>query len=74
MLNKVKKKILVVSYTFPPSPGIGGRRWAKFSKVLVQKGWDVDVIAAKITRDSESVWMKDVLHFEKFHDYYLKYF
>ena len=63
--NKVKKKILVVSYTFPPTPGIGGRRWAKFSKVLVQKGWNVDVIAAKITRDSESVWMKDVLHFEK---------
>lgn len=36
----------IVSYTFPPSKEIGGRRWAKFSKHLVSRGHKVTVICA----------------------------
>ncbi len=37
----------IVSYTFPPAKEIGGRRWAKFSYQLVQKGHKVTVICSK---------------------------
>jgi hypothetical protein len=36
----------IVSYTFPPSRQIGGRRWAKFSQHLRRLGHDVTVICA----------------------------
>ncbi len=36
----------IVSYTFPPSQDIGGRRWAKFSQHLSKKGHEVTVICA----------------------------
>lgn len=41
------KHILLISYTFPPYPGIGGRRWAKFAKYLAKEGYTVHVICAK---------------------------
>ncbi|MBK7309201.1 MAG: glycosyltransferase [Sphingobacteriaceae bacterium] len=37
---------VIVSYTFPPSKGIGGRRWAKFSQHIAKKGHEVTVICA----------------------------
>lgn len=36
----------IVSYTFPPSKEIGGRRWAKFSQQLAKYGHKVTVICA----------------------------
>jgi len=36
----------IVSYTFPPSNDIGGRRWAKFSQHLAKKGHEVTVLCA----------------------------
>lgn len=37
----------IVSYTFPPSKEIGGRRWAKFSQQLARKGHKVTVVCAE---------------------------
>lgn len=53
-------KVLVVSHTFPPAGGIGGRRWAKFAKSLVSKGYQVQVIAAAMPVSEISLWSDDV--------------
>lgn len=54
------KKILIISYTFPPAPGIGGRRWAKYGKYLHRNGFDISVIAAKNKNTKKSPWLKDI--------------
>lgn len=54
------KKLLIVSYTFPPTPGIGGRRWAKFAKYLKRKGYDLTVMTADIPSEQKSEWTLDI--------------
>ena len=54
------KKILIICYAFPPYPGIGGRRWAKFAKYLIRSGYEVYSIAANNPFDKESAWLSDV--------------
>lgn len=53
-------KLLIISHYFPPVPGVGGRRWAKFVKYLSRKdGVSIHVISAQNT-------VKDVVSsFEK---------
>jgi glycosyltransferase involved in cell wall biosynthesis len=60
------KKILIISYTFPPAPGIGGRRWAKFSKELIAEKHDVKVItfSSDIGIDKSSEWTKDIVTYK----------
>lgn len=53
-------KVLIICFTFPPYPGIGGRRWAKFAKYLSRKGCDVRVLAAKKTEEQDSQWLSDI--------------
>ena len=55
------KKILIVTHIFPPTPGIGGRRWAKFAKYLSKTGNEVSVISAENHSIEKSQWEKDVL-------------
>jgi len=46
----MKLNVLVISSYFPPVPGVGGRRWAKFVKYLSRKeAINVHVISAKNT-------------------------
>jgi hypothetical protein len=59
MSNKI---ILIICYSFPPYPGIGGRRWAKFAKFLAQEGYVVHVIGAKNRFNHSSLWAEDVIH------------
>lgn len=54
-----KNKILIVCYSFPPHPGIGGRRWAKFSKMLSLQGYEPLVIGAKNYSNNVSFWTDD---------------
>lgn len=56
----MNKSLLLISYTFPPYPGIGGRRWAKFVKYLVRLGYKVHVITAANPFNNNSLWVNDV--------------
>lgn len=58
----MNKDILVASYYFPPNPGIGGRRMAKFCKYLVQKGYTVHVISVENPHSESSQWINEVKH------------
>lgn len=50
--------IAIISYTFPPSLEIGGRRWAKFCKQLQKKGNEVTVICSGNTHSSQKDWYR----------------
>lgn len=55
----MKKSILIISYIFPPTTGIGGRRWAKFAKYFQQNNAEVNVISVK-SSSQYSEWKSDV--------------
>lgn len=60
-LTNPKKNILIVSQTFPPEPGIGGRRWAKFAKFLHRAGVNTHVLSRRAGFTGErSLWTDDV--------------
>jgi len=59
------KKVLIVSYYFPPFPKVGGRRWAKFAKYLNRDGFDTHVVCITYNGDNESPWNKDVIDYEE---------
>ncbi|OEJ99970.1 glycosyltransferase family protein [Roseivirga misakiensis] len=40
MDNEKRKRILVITYYWPPSGGAGVQRWLKFTKYLPDFGWD----------------------------------
>ncbi|MEL0225070.1 MAG: glycosyl transferase family 1, partial [Flavobacteriaceae bacterium] len=40
----VSKKVLILSYYWPPSGGSGVQRWMYFAKYLKQLGWEPIVI------------------------------
>ena len=44
--DSTDRRLLVVSYHFPPDGTIGGQRWAGLSKYLARLGWEVHVITA----------------------------
>jgi glycosyltransferase involved in cell wall biosynthesis len=58
----MNKKVLIISYTFPPSSGIGGRRWAKFGKYLEREGFKVFVLAAQNRELVDSPWLNDIVN------------
>ncbi len=51
----MSNKVLIVSYTFPPASGVGGRRWSKLSLQLAQRGHTVHIITASSDSDGEHV-------------------
>lgn len=68
-MSTEKAPILIACYTFPPAPGIGGRRWAKFAKGLAQAGHTVHVLCAEpVPGAALSPWWDDVRH-ERIHLY-----
>ena len=38
------KKILLITYYWPPAGGSGVQRWLNFSKYLVELGWNITVL------------------------------
>ncbi len=46
--NSAIRRLLVITYHFPPDGSIGGQRWAGLSKYLARLGWEVHVITAAV--------------------------
>ena len=44
--NPEVRRLLVITYHFPPDGSIGGQRWAGLSKYLARLGWEVHVITS----------------------------
>lgn len=70
-MSNSSKNILIISYVFPPYPGIGGRRWAKFAKYLHRAGHNVYVIAAQNPFEQISTFVSDIKELPKENIYYL---
>ncbi len=51
------KKVLIISYYWPPSGGAGVQRWVKFSKYLEKQGWEPFVIT--VNPDKASYALQD---------------
>ena len=47
MMNNSAKKILLISYHFPPSAAVGGLRSLNFAKSLPSLGWSPYVLTIK---------------------------
>jgi len=46
------KRLLVVSYHYPPDGAVGGLRWAGYAKYLARLGWDVHVLTASTATEA----------------------
>lgn len=46
MSSQRRRRLLVISFHFPPDGSVGGLRWAGMSKYLARAGWEVHVITA----------------------------
>jgi glycosyltransferase involved in cell wall biosynthesis len=44
--DRAVRRLLVITYHFPPDGAIGGQRWAGLSKYLARLGWEVHVVTA----------------------------
>jgi glycosyltransferase involved in cell wall biosynthesis len=44
--NSDVRRLLVITYHFPPDGAIGGQRWAGLSKYLARLGWEVHILTA----------------------------
>lgn len=67
MPGDIPKRVLIVSHTFPPADGIGGRRWAKFAKYLKQKDVEIEVVSAKLPEAAAQSWLEDVKEIKQYH-------
>lgn len=46
------RRLLVISYHFPPDGAVGGLRWSGLTKHLARLGWEVDVVTASKNADA----------------------
>lgn len=67
MQVETNHRILIVSQTFPPAKGIGGRRWAKFAKYLKKAGCEIEVISADLRKSKNELWYDDVKEIKQYH-------
>jgi len=49
------RRLLVITYHFPPDGSVGGLRWAGYAKYLARLGWDVHVVTAAEQASAGSV-------------------
>ena len=59
----MENKVLIISHTFPPAAGVGGRRWAKYSKYLNQNSITPYILTSENT-SNDSLWKDDIKEIE----------
>lgn len=42
--SQSSRRLIVISYFFPPDTAVGGRRWEKFCHFAAERGWGIDVL------------------------------
>ncbi len=47
------RRLLVVSYHFPPDRAVGAKRWEKFAQFAAERGWGLDVFMRGDVRDAD---------------------
>lgn len=52
------RRLLLLSYHFPPSPAAGALRWQKLSSLAAERGWGVDVITLAPTQLRAPDWRR----------------
>lgn len=58
------KKVLIISYNFPPKSGISSRRWVKLAKQLNRKGVECHVITRNGGKEKGINWSKDMVELD----------
>jgi hypothetical protein len=54
------KKVVLLSYYFPPNTGVGGRRWVKFCKYLSKQNTGITVFTPeKFVLNNQPSWLSD---------------
>jgi glycosyltransferase involved in cell wall biosynthesis len=53
--NSEVRRLLVITYHFPPDGAIGGQRWAGLAKYLARLGWEVHVITASAAEPQHAI-------------------
>ncbi len=56
----MNKKILIITYKFPPMGGVSTRRWVKLSKALSNKGYQVFIIAVEYPYEDSISWSNEL--------------
>jgi len=59
------KKVILLTNTYPPIGGIGGRRWVKFIKYLSPKNDFFVFCTSAIQKKSRSSWTHDLINLHK---------
>ena len=58
----MSKKILLIAFKFPPYAGVGGFRWSKMSKYLVDMGYIIHVVTVNWKQYGGNTLLEDVQH------------
>ena len=56
--NPVMRRLLIITYHFPPDGSIGGQRWAGLSKYLARLGWEIHVITMSPGASNSTPWIR----------------
>ena len=59
--SQARRRLLLISYHFPPIPVSGARRWEKLAHYVADRGWGMDVITQRehpITAESDLARLK----------------
>jgi len=59
-MSEQNKKVLIITYYWPPSGGAGVQRWLKFVKYLPEYGWEPIVLTVDTEYASYTQWDKSL--------------